>query len=1188
MTRQPVTATTPAHAAYLRHPDVHGDRVVLTAAGDIWIAPLAGGSAWRLTDERAPVSYPRFSPSGEHVAYTSRASGQNEAWLVPADASAEPRRLTRWGHASTRVAGWLADGRVLVSSSYGAPLRRDAVLWAIDLDGEATLLPLGRSCEVAVHADGTTVVATPWRREPAGWKHYQGGTAAKLWISREPLELTAPSAQHAERAWEPLLPELLAPKTRIAWYGDRLLFASDTPGAGAARTDRASGNLWSVAKDGTDLRSHTAFTSAQGYLREPATDGTSIVFTSRGRLYAMDGLEAEPREVEVRCAGVGAARRPRAADPAQNLLAMRPVHDARASVVEWRGSAHLLTHRGGPARLLAAGPGLRIREPHPLGRSPFAVLVTDAGAQTDRAEGGVGSDQLALVRLDGGGEEIRLDLGDVGRILHVAPAPSGSRLAVTTSENKVLLVRLEGVEDPAGDAAAGGEANSGATKSGAAKGDDRADGAWEQEAELPARRPRLAAVHELGRSEGGEIEHLSWSPDSRWLVWAEPNSWLLGRLMLADADAEEPSARALTEGRYKDTEPVFSADGKHLALLSLRTFETVYDDLVFDLGFVNAERPFLIPLQATSPDPFGPHPDGWDAPEPEKAAEKAAETAAAGTSAAAGTDEGASAPGQSAPVGAASPAGAQGAATPPRTLIDLDAVESRIVPFPVESGIFSHLRPVTGGFVWLRHPQLGVLGSARAGVEGEAPAPQLEHWSLADRRLTVLAENVSELEVSGDGETLLIKQGEEWVRIPAARKVEPDDPARTVVDLARLRLVIDPVAERRGMLWDDYRIMAQQYWRADMDGQDWHAMTSWYDPVIERLVTDDDFQDLMWELVGELGTSHAYVMGAPFQPSAPMPAAHLGADLRMSGGRVEIDRILPGDSSDPDARSPLLAPGVAARAGDAIVRVDGRPVGPESLDELLIGTAGKPTELVLEREGAERRVVVVPLADDAQLRYQDWVAARRAAVAELSGGRLGYLHIPDMVSSGWAQMHRDLREASTREGIVVDVRYNSGGHTSQLVTDRLARHVRGWDFPRGERPSTYPSFAPRGPVVLLANEEAGSDGDIVNAVAKAMRIGPVIGTRTWGGVIGIDGRFDLVDGTGITQPKYASWFEGQDWEIENYGVEPDIEVPFPPSARVAGTDPQLERGVREALALLETSPAAAPPALPPARFAQED
>lgn len=1167
--------TTPAHAAYLRHPDVRGDLLTFTAANDVWLAPLAGGRAWRLTDEGAPVGYPRFSPDGEHVAYTCRTSGGPEVWVIATEGDSAPRRLTSWGRPSTKVAGWLPDGRVLATTSYGAPIARDAQLWAIDLDGSAELLPLGRSGEVAIHPSGTTVVSTPWRRDQASWKHYQGGTAVKLWVSREDVPLDAPAEAHAARAWEPLLDEVLASKLRIAWYGDRLLFASDTPGAGAALTDRASANLWSTAADGSDLRSHTSFTSEQGYLREPATDGSTIVFTSRGQLFAMDSLDDAPREVEILVSGVGASRLPRPASPQENVLAVRPLHDARASVVEWRGSVHALTHRGGPSRLLAGSCGLRLREVHPLGRTPFAVFVSDAEALADRENGGVGSDVLALARLDGGGEEIRLDLGEVGRILHAIPSPDGSKIAIASHDNVVRLVTLRGTEDPA-------------KASHRTPATTPAASAWEQDADSAVPAPRLDHVREVGRSTGGEVQDLAWSPDGRWLVWAEPNSWQLSRLMLSDTEDHEPTGRALTSGKYQDSAPAFSADGKHLALLSLRTFETVYDDMVFDLGFVNAERPFLLPLERTTPDPFGPHPDGWGAADAGKDAtgstgssESASGAHGAGTAA---TTRAETQDASTQPATSHSAAGADEAHRPPTTRIDTDAVESRLVPFPVISGYYSHLTAVTGGFVWLRHPQQGVLGSARAGVTGDAPTPTLEHWSLADRKLTVLAEDVSDLAASGDGETLVIRQGEQWVQVPATRKAEDEDPARIVIDTSRMRLTVDPVLERRGMLWDNYRIMAQQYWRADMDGMDWHAMTSWYDPVVERLVTEDDFQDMMWEVQGELGTSHAYVQGGVYQADPPMLPGHLGAEVELVDGRWVITRILPGDSSDPDARSPLLAPGVGAEVGDAVIRVDGRPVPREGVEAALIGAANKATELVLLRDGAEHRVAVTPLPDDSALRYQDWVAARRERVQELSGGRLGYLHIPDMVSSGWAQMHRDLREASTKEGLVVDVRYNSGGHTSQLVTDRIARRVLSWGYPRHERPGTYPSFAPRGAVVLVTNQEAGSDGDIVNAVSRALEIGPIVGTRTWGGVIGIDGRYDLVDGTGVTQPKYASWFEGEDWAIENYGVEPDIEVPFPPNAWVGGQDPQLERGVTEALALLEAKPAAVAPPLPAPRF----
>ena len=265
------------------------------------------------------------------------------------------------------------------------------------------------------------------------------------------------------------------------------------------------------------------------------------------------------------------------------------------------------------------------------------------------------------------------------------------------------------------------------------------------------------------------------------------------------------------------------------------------------------------------------------------------------------------------------------------------------------------------------------------------------------------------------------------------------------------------------------------------------------------------------------------------------------------------------------------------------LKVDGAPVDPVTGPAAnLLGAADKPVELTLRRAGEEdRRVVVVPLADEEVLRYQDWVRSRRRYVADRSGGRVGYVHVPDMQGYGWAQLHRDLRVATEAEAVIADVRFNRGGHTSQLVVERLASRVIAWTAARQfERLQPDPDRAPRGPVVLVANEFSGSDGDIVNARAQALGVGPVVGVRTWGGVVGIDSRFDLVDGTRVTQPRYAYWLEGKGWGVENHGVDPDIEVVHTPAQLFRDDDPQLDRAIDEALSRLARTPAAAPPALP--------
>jgi tricorn protease len=383
------------------------------------------------------------------------------------------------------------------------------------------------------------------------------------------------------------------------------------------------------------------------------------------------------------------------------------------------------------------------------------------------------------------------------------------------------------------------------------------------------------------------------------------------------------------------------------------------------------------------------------------------------------------------------------------------------------------------------------------------------------------------------------------------------------------------------MYHETWRLMRDNFWRADMAGVDWAAMADRYRPLLDRIATADDLHDLLWELQGEMGSSHAGVLPPGSGGDPALAQGLLGADLeRAEDGTWRIARILPGESSVIGARSPLAAPGVAAAPGDFIVAVDGRPVDPDlGPNALLAGKADKPVELTFRRDGADRRAVVVPLASEYAARYYELVARRRAAVREASGGRLGYVHIPDMMSPGWAEFHRDLYAEFRCDGLIVDLRENGGGHTSQLVVEKLARRIIGWDVTRYDEPSSYPAEAPRGPIVAIADEHAGSDGDIVTQALKSYGIATVVGTRTWGGVIGIDFKYGLVDGTAVTQPKYAFWFADAGWGVENYGVDPDVEVTIAPHDWAAGRDPQLDTAVQLALQALEQHPPAVPPAV---------
>ncbi|WP_113903218.1 MULTISPECIES: S41 family peptidase [Brevibacterium] len=1076
---------------YLRCPHIHADLITFVADDDVWLAGADGGRAWRLTSDHAPVRSPRFSPDGSRIAFVSTRSGHPELMLADV-AGGSLRRLTWLGGTAMTMLGWADAEHVLVASNAAEFEVRSLVVRSVGIDGTVTRLNWGRASGLARHHSGVTALSTPFSRPPAHWKRYRGGTAPRLWLDRA----GEPDGRGA--GWQRLLREETAPLTDPMWVGDSLVFASDRAATFPDHADEQA-NLW--IWDGLATRADTGTTAprqlthqseAEGYVRDATTDGTRIIWHSRGEIRLLESLDAEVRTVEVTLPGTQV--QPLALDASSGPGDLTPDHGGDASVLEWRGKTFWLTHREGPARALCADSAIRTREPVVLGQTGRAAFVTDVEEE----------DAIEVRSVTGAEAPRRIGAGALGRVLHMVADPTGRLLATISHDGNIRLV-------------------------------DVAHG----------------RVRVVGHSGFGEARSPRFSPDGRYLVWSQPTRGeeLLGQLVIVDTKSDHPG-RALTTGKYNDFSPAFTSDGKYIAFLSDRTFDPSYNQHAFDLSFHGTTRPWLLPLSATEAAPFGPSASGWAISEPEE-------------------DPKADKP---KPVTTAE--------------VDLEAAEERIVPFPVVSGSYRDLTAVDGGVLWIRSGDEGELGTKAAGVKDGKPTESIEHFDFAKRRLETIVEKAERCWVSGDGKHIVVLDDGDLTVRPATRKVESDDDDDVVsVDLSRLRFELDPRAEWLQMFDENSRIMRDHYWRADMNGVDWERVTLRWRRIAAKALTHDDLVDILWETVGELNTSHAYVTPPEPPGDQSQRLGFLGADLERDEQGWRIARILPGESSEPEARSPLRQAGVGAREGDLIVAVNG-----QSVDEVrgpaahLTGAADTIVELTLRRGRKDRSVAIIPLASEERLRYQDWVRSRRDYVAEKTGGVIGYVHVPDMMAYGWAQLHRDLRQAMECEGVVVDVRYNRGGHTSALVAERFSDRVVAWNAARGyDAMIADPEDARRGPVAFVANEFSGSDGDIINARVQAKGIGPVIGVRTWGGVVGIDGRYDLVDGTSITQPRYAFWFEGKGWDVENHGVDPDIEVEHDPSQLFAADDPQLDRAIAEVLARLEEQPAASPPDLPSPR-----
>ncbi len=1109
-----------ASDGYLRFPHLHADLLTFVADDDVWLAPADGGRAWRLSADRARASYPRLARDGRTVAWTSQRDGVPDVYQADLGGGVA-RRVTFWGDENTRVTGWSPDGELLAVTAYGQPFSH--YTWAHAVrpeDGAFQRLPFGPVSDLAIEPAAVALLTGRHRREPAFWKRYRGGTAGRLWVAWRGAGSGSPGDEPLRfaRVAEDLPGQLAGPMI----VGGRLVFLADHEG---------TGNLYSCALDGTGLRRHTDHDGF--YARNPSTDGRRIVYHCAGDIWILDDLDGQARPLDVRLASPTVGRSPRLISAEDHLGDLSCDHTGQASAVEVRGTVHWLTHRDGPARALTVTP--RARLPRVLGRAGQVVWVSDAdgeqaleiasadGITAPAAPAAPAGPAQARSAVDGpappreGGEghidhgqsggapgltagaPRRLAAGQLGRVTDIAAAPDGMTVAVAAKDGRLLVV----------DVASG-------------------------------------QVTELAASADGAVTGLAYSPDSAWLAWAQPGPRPLSRIRIARLS--DRMIADVTDGRFTDTEPAFTADGRYLAFLSRRSFDPVYDAHFFDLSFPLGCRPYLVPLAAGAPSPFGPLPEGRPV---------SRDTA--------GDDRDEAEPG------------------PPVVTVDTEGLAGRVVQVPVPESRYSSLRPVKGGLAWLREPLSGALGEGAAELDGRPPRAALERFDL-DRRLTAeLAGELDWFEVSGDGTKLVISdQGDLRLLGSGAKDGDEESGDRAAVDLSRARYMADPVALWRHAFEEAGRIMRHDFWVGDMAGVDWAGVLDDYRPLLGRVAGSEDFADLLWEVFGELATSHAYVRTAADGGGDGGPVGLLGADLeRGENGSWRIARVLPGESSDPRARSPLAAPGVVVRPGDGLLAVDGQAVNPVTgPGPLLVGAAGVPVELTVSSPGGDdiRRAVVVPLDDDSRLRYQDWVAGRRRTVRELGGGRIGYLHVPDMMGAGWADFHRDLRLEMTHDALIVDVRGNRGGHVSELVVEKLARRVLGWDVPRGLMPATYPQDAPRGPVVALSDEFAGSDGDIVTAAIRALRLGPVVGARTWGGVIGIDGMGHvLVDGTTITVPRYAIWIDGYGWKLENRGAEPDVEVLNSPGDWADGRDAQLEAAVRVAIEALEARPAAAAP-----------
>jgi tricorn protease len=665
----------------------------------------------------------------------------------------------------------------------------------------------------------------------------------------------------------------------------------------------------------------------------------------------------------------------------------------------------------------------------------------------------------------------------------------------------------------------------------------------------------------VDHSDQAAINDYVWSPDGRWLAYSNAARTDYSSIFLFDTTSGKVT-RA-TGPFTNDYAPAWDPEGRYLYFLSTRATNPVLD--TNDANVVEAKngKPFMLLLRRDVKDPFA---DLNGLPGEESAGPKAK----------AGAEKGGEKKAEAEKTG-------DGEKPLNPVEIDLDGLSGRFVEFPnVERGRYTSIGATSKYVYWLSHPIKGM--EEMPGLFEEAgPEATLVSYDLGKKKAKPFAEGVAAYTIALKADTLAFmkKKGEIYVVDAGATA---SDLADAKLSLGGVVVELDPRQEWSQIYYEAWREERDFYWDEGMGGLDWKALGDRYATLLPRLATRDDLRDLIGELIGELNTSHTYVFGG--DPGVTLPhvtTGLLGADVKRVGDAYEVTRIYRGDPAD-NVRSPLAEPGVEVTEGSYILAVDHKPFAKDKpFVAAFAELAGKDVVLTVNSkptaEGA-RDVVVKPLGSERELRYVDWVRRNREVVAAATGGKIGYVHLPNMMGEGMTAFDTWFFPQLDKQGMVIDVRWNGGGFVSEIILERLRRKVDTFFRSRSGNLVTYPYRTLNGPFVVLTNQYAGSDGDIFPAAVQLEKLAPVIGMRSWGGVIGLNiGRW-LVDGGIVTEPEGAWNDPKHGWTIENHGVDPDIVVEDLPQDVAKGKDAQLDRGIAEVLKLVAAHPPVRPDLAP--------
>jgi tricorn protease len=660
-----------------------------------------------------------------------------------------------------------------------------------------------------------------------------------------------------------------------------------------------------------------------------------------------------------------------------------------------------------------------------------------------------------------------------------------------------------------------------------------------------------SGLRQVARNPRSEIHDQAFSPDGRYLTWSMSRDAQMHAIFLHDIAANKTIE--LSQAPNDDQFPRFSPDGKYLYFVSTRHENPVQSDTEFDFANLRSQGIYVATLAKDAPSPFAPR-----------------------------SDEGA--------VTDSKPDNTRWKPGPIKPIrIDSDGLLDRAVAVPLPANEIGTLDVAAGKVFY--------LAEALQMLEGKLPGEKnaLHVFDIEKRKDGVVADDIDTYSLSADGTRVLVKQKKTFAVLDTKDGADKAGGDKKILAMDSMKLRADPPAEWAELFDNAWRLERDFFFSTAMNGADWQAMHDAYRKLLPLAGSREDVTYLIGQLIGEIGNSHTYVGGGDDgDPTKPAPTPELGADytLDAASGRTRFATIYAGDNTRPDYRAPLTEPGLDIHEGDYLLAINGHELrAPDTPYSLMAGLDPAQTvtlTIAAAADGKRREVTVLPVAHDIHLREKAWIDHNRETVDRLSGGRVAYIYLSDMEMLGMQQFIRQFYAQLGKQALIVDDRWNNGGFIDQMVLERLRRVLIGLNVNRERASTTIPSQVLNGPKICLINHYSASDGDIFPYFFRAYGLGKLLGTRSWGGVRGIRGEWQLIDGGTLTTPDDALYGTDSQWAIENHGVDPDIELENAPADLQDGHDKQLETAVHLLLEQIGGKPAGLPapppllPAYPPA------